>query len=140
MNAVIFVYTIVLILVCFAAAMLSISAYAVPHKRSLIPHAAFFVFDIIDICSIFGVEFLNQNIPYSAASYYEIPLPFLRIVSGTGVLASLWIMLLDILDVHDRRMQIAPVAVFVVACCAVIWGLPYGPFRQWLFTRCGRSS
>ena len=39
-------------------------------------------------------------------------------------------MLLDILDVHDRKMQIVPVAVFVLACCVVIWGLPYGPFRQ----------
>lgn len=133
MNAVIFVYTIVLILVCFAAAMLSIAAYAVSHKRSLIPQATFFVFYIIDICGIFGIEFLNQNIPFSVDTYYEIPLPFLRILSGTGVMASLWVMLLDILDVHDRRMQIVPVAVFVAACCLVIWGLPYGPFRQWLF-------
>ena len=133
MNAVVFVYTIVLILICFAAAMLSIAAYAVSHKRALIPQAAFFVFYIIDIVSIFGVEFINQNLPYAAESYYEIPLPFLRIVSGTGVLASLWIMLLDILDVHDKRMQSIPVAVYVVACCVVVWGLPYGPMRQWLF-------
>ena len=133
MNAVIFVYTIALILVCFAAAMLSISAYAVSHKRSLIPQAAFFVFYIIDICAIFGIEFLSQNIPYSAESYYEIPVPLLRIISGTGVVASLWIMLLDILDIHDRKIQVVPVAIFALGCCIVVWGLPYGPFRQWLF-------
>lgn len=133
MNAVIFAYTIVLILICFAAAMLSISAYAVSHKRSLLPQATFFIFYIVDICTIFGIEFLSQNIPYSVESYYDIPLPFLRIISGTGVLASLWIMLLDILDVHDKRMQIAPIAVFAVACCIVVWGMPYGPMRQWLF-------
>ena len=106
MHTVIFVYTIVLILVCFAAAMFSLSAYAVSHKRSLIPQAAFFVFYIIDICGIFGIEFLNQNIPFSVDTYYEIPIPLLRILSGTGVMACLWVMLLDILDVHDRRMQI----------------------------------
>ena len=133
MHTVIFVYTIVLILVCFAAAMFSLSAYAVSHKRSLIPQAAFFVFYIIDICGIFGIEFLNQNIPFSVDTYYEIPIPLLRILSGTGVMACLWVMLLDILDVHDRRMQVAPVAAFVLACCIVIWGFPYGPFRQWLF-------
>ena len=133
MNAVIFVYTIVLILVCFAAAMLSVAAYAVSHKRTLIPQASFFIFYIVDICSIFGVEFLNQNIPYALESYYDIPAPVLRIVSGTGVLASLWFMLLDILDVHDRRMRYIPVALFVIACCVVVWGLPYGPTRQWLF-------
>lgn len=133
MNAVVFVYTIVLILVCFAAAMLSVAAYAVSHKRALIPQATFFAFYIIDICGIFGIEFLNQNIPYSVESYYEIPIPLLRILSGAGVMASLWVMLLDILDVHDKRMQVVPVAVFVFACCVIIWGLPYGPFRQWLF-------
>ena len=133
MNAVIFVYTIVLILVCFAAAMLSVSAYAVSRRRSLIPQAAFFVFYIIDICGIFGIEFLSQNIPFSVDTYYAIPIPLLRILSGGGVMASLWVMLLDILDVHDRRVQVVPVAIFVLACCAVIWGLPYGPFRQWLF-------
>lgn len=133
MNAVVFVYTIALILICFAAAMLSIAAYAVSHKRALIPQAAFFIFYIIDICGIFGIEFLNQNIPFSVDTYYEIPIPLLRILSGTGVMASLWVMLLDILDVHNRKIQVVPVALFVVACCIVIWGLPYGPMRQWLF-------
>ena len=133
MNAVVFVYTIVLILICFAAAMLSIAAYAVSHKRALIPQAAFFIFYIIDICGIFGIEFLNQNIPFSVDTYYEIPIPLLRILSGTGVMASLWVMLLDILDVHNRKIQVVPVALFVVACCIVIWGPPYGPMRQWLF-------
>lgn len=132
-NAIVFVYTIVLILVCFAAAMLSIAAYTVSRKRALIPQATFFIFYIIDICGIFGVEFLNQNIPFSVDTYYEIPLPLLRILSGAGVMASLWVMLLDILDVHNKRMQVTPVAIFVVACCIVIWALPYGPFRQWLF-------
>lgn len=133
MNAAIFVYTIALILVCFAAAMFSLAAYAVSHKRALIPQATFFVFYIIDICGIFGIEFLNQNIPFSADTYYDIPIPLLRILSGAGVMASLWIMLLDILDVHNRKMQVTPVAIFVLACCVVIWGLPYSPFRQWLF-------
>lgn len=133
MNAAMFIYTILLILVSFAAAMLSLAAFAVSHKRSLIPQATFFVFYIVDICSIFGVEFMNQNIPYSPDSYYEIPVPLLRIISGVGVMASLWIMLLDVLDVHDRKTQVIPVVLFTIGCCLVVWAMPYGPFRQWLF-------
>lgn len=133
MNALIFVYTIALILICFAAAMLSFAAYSVSHKRSLLPQVAFFLFYIVDICGIFGVEYLNQNIPYAAEDYYAIPVPLLRILSGTGVIACLWLMLLDILDVHNRKMRVIPIAVFVVACVLVIVGLPYGPLRQWLF-------
>jgi DNA-binding CsgD family transcriptional regulator len=113
--------------------MFSLSAYAVSHKRSLLPQAAFFVFCIIEVTGILATEFVSQNLAFNMATYYEIPIPVLRIISGTGVIASLWVMLLDILDVYDRRMQVAPVTVFVLACCIVIWGFPYGPFRQWLF-------
>ncbi len=133
MNVVIFVYTIVLILICFAAAMLSVAAYTVSHKRTLIPQATFFAFYIVDICCIFGVEFLNQNLPFSPESYYEIPIPLLRTLSGAGVMASLWIMLLDVLDVHDKRVQALPIVAFVIACGMVVCCLPYGAFRQWLF-------
>lgn len=133
MDAAIFVYTILLILCCFAAAMLSLAAYAVSHKRSLVPQVTFFVCYIIEVTGILGIEFTKQNLVYDTGTYYEITLPVLRIATGAGVLASLWIMLLDILDVHERRMQAAPVALFVLACCAVVWGLPYGPLRQWLF-------
>ena len=133
MNAVIFVYTIVLILICFAAAMLSVAAYAVSHKRSLLPQAAFFILYIIEITSILGVEFTSQNLAFDVGTYYEITMPLLRIFVGAGILASLWSMLLDILDVHDRVHQLAPVVIYVIACAVVVWALPYGPFRQWLF-------
>ena len=133
MNAVIFVYTIILILVCFAAAMFSLSAYAVSHKRSLLPQAAFFVFCIIEVTGILATEFVSQNLAFNMATYYEIPIPVLRIISGTGVIASLWVMLLDILDVHDRKTQVTLVVLFVLACTVVVWAMPYGPIRQWLF-------
>lgn len=133
MNAIIFIYTIVLILVCFAAAMFSLAAYAVSHKRSLIPQASFFIFYIIEMIGILTVEFVSQNLPFDIGSYYEITIPVVRIFTGTGIMASLWVMLLDILDVHDRKIQTIPVVVFALACIVVVWGLPYGPMRQWLF-------
>ena len=124
MNAVIFVYTIVLILVCFAAAMLSVAAYAVSRRRALIPQTTFFVCYIVELTSILGLEFVSQNLPYSADTYYEISSPVLRIAMGAGILASLWLMLLDILDVHDRPTQVAPVAVYVVASAVVTLAMP----------------
>lgn len=133
MDVIIFVYTILLILCCFAAAMLSLAAYAVSHKRSLVPQVAFFVCYIVEVTGILGCEFTKQNLAYDASAYYEITLPVLRILTGVGILASLWIMLLDILDVHDRRVQVVPVVIFALACCVAVWGLPYGPLRQWLF-------
>lgn len=70
---------------------------------ALIPQATFFDFYIIDIFGIFGIEFLNQNIPFSADTYYDIPIPLLRILSGAGVMASLWIMLLENITLTRRQ-------------------------------------
>lgn len=133
MNAAIFVYTIALILVCFAAAMLSIAAYAVSRRRALIPQTTFFICYIVELTSILGVEFVSQNLPFSVDTYYEITSPVLRVAMGAGILASLWVMLLDILDVHDRATQVIPVAVFVIASIIVLVAMPYGPVRQWTF-------
>lgn len=133
MGAVIYAYTLVIILVCFAAAMLSIAAYAVSHRKSLLPQVAFFVFYIIEIASILGEEFVSQNVPFSPEMYYEITMPGLRVLTGAGVLYCLWLMLLDILDEHGRIITYAPVVLFIIACAVVLVGLPYGAFRQWAF-------
>ena len=133
MNAVIYAYTIVLILICFAAAMLSVAAYAVSHRKILIPQAVFFILYIVEIASILGEEFVSQNIPFSPDMYYEVTMPVLRIVTGAGILHSLWLMLLDLLNEHDPFVTYAPVGVFTVACVAVLAALPTGQLRQWLF-------
>ena len=133
MNAVIFLYTIALILVCFAAAMLSIATYAVSHKRTLIPQASFFICYIVEITSILCVEFVNQNLPTSPDTYYEITLPALRIATSSGIMTSLWIMLLDILDIHDKRVQALPVCLFALLSTLVVVAMPYGALRQWIF-------
>lgn len=133
MNALIYAYTIVLMLICFAAAMMSVAAYAVSHRKVLIPQAAFFIFYIIEIASILGEEFVSQNIPFSPDQYYEVTMPMLRIITGAGILHSLWLMLLDILDEHDSFITYAPTCLFVVGCVAVLTMLPYGQQRQWLF-------
>lgn len=113
--------------------MLSVAAYAVSRRKSLLPQAAFYLFYILEISAIFGTEFLSQNIRFSPEGYYDIPSPILRIFAGAAVLHCLWLMLLNILDVHDRRIELAPTIVFVIACAVVLVALPYGPFRQWLF-------
>lgn len=133
MNVVLFLYTIALILVCFAAAMWSLAAYAVSHRRSLIPQASFFVFYIVEITSILCVEFVNQNLPTDPSTYYEITVPVLRIVTISGIMYSLWIMLLDILNIHDKRVQGLPPVLFALLSALVVWAMPYGPLRQWLF-------
>lgn len=133
MNAFIFVYTIVLILVCFAAAMLAVATYSVSHRRACLPQVTFFGAYILELCSIFFQEWMVQNLPYSDAAYYEISSPVMRVLTGTVILHSLWIMLLDVLDARDRRLEVVPTAIFVMASVVVLVAMPVGALRQWAF-------
>lgn len=133
LNIFIFVYSVCILLLCFAAAILSFAAYLVSGRKSFIPQVTFFVFYIIELAGIFGNEWLSQNLPFSADSYYDITTPVLRIITGVGILASLWLMLLRVLDVHDRRVAVIPPVVFAVASAVAAFLMPYGPVRQFVF-------
>ncbi len=128
-----FIYTVVVILVCFAAAILSLAAFAVSRRKALIPQILFFAFYAIELLSIFGEEWTQQNIPFDPTTYYEIGIPLVRIILGAAILTSLWVMLLNLLDKRSLALSIAPTAVFVLACLAVVYLMPHGALRQWVF-------
>lgn len=132
-NIFIFVYSVCILLLCFAAAILSLAAYLVSERKSFIPQVTFFIFYIIELGGIFGNEWLSQNLTFSADSYYEISTPIMRVITGTGILASLWLMLLRVLDVHDRRTAAIPPTIFAIASILVLNLMPYGPVRQFTF-------
>ena len=88
MSAFIFVYTIALILVCFAAAMFAVATYTVSRRRACLPQVAFFGTYIVELCSIFFSEWLAQNLPYSSEAYYQISDPVVRIATGAVILHS----------------------------------------------------
>ena len=133
MNVFMFVYSVCIMLVFFAAAILSLAAYLVSERKSFVPQVTLFVFYIIELAGIFGNEWLAQNLTFSAENYYQISSPVLRIITGTGMIASLWFMMLRMLDVHDRRVAIALPALFAVACVLVLTVVPHGQVRQFVF-------
>ena len=133
MNVVMFAYTIGLILFCATAAVIACATYVVTHRRALLPQAGFFVFYILDLLSIFGYEWSSQNLPFDPTTYYEIENPVLRTLISAGILFCLWLMLLNVLDAHGRKLEIVPVVCFVVVSLLILKALPYGPLRQWLY-------
>ena len=78
MNVFMFVYSVCVMLVFFAASVFSLAAYLVSERKSFIPLVSLFVFYIIELAGIFGNEWLAQNLAFSPENYYEIPSPVLR--------------------------------------------------------------
>jgi len=133
MNVFIFIYSVCIMLVFFAAAILSLAAYLVSERKSFLPQVSLFVFYIIELAGIFGNEWLSQNISFSSEFYYEISFPVLRVITGTGILASLWLMMLRMLDIHDRSTAIIPPAIYALASILVLTVMPHGQMRQFAF-------
>ena len=128
-----FVYSVCVMLVFFAASVFSLAAYLVSERKSFLPQVTLFVFYIVELAGIFGNEWLAQNLEFSPESYYEIPSPILRIVTAAGILASLWVMMLRMLDIHDVRVAAALPVAFILASIAVLVLMPSGQLRQFVF-------
>lgn len=133
LNGFFFVYTMFILFACMAAAALSIASWYVSHKRACLPQTGFFVCYFIELGFIFLNEWLSQNTTFPIEEYYIIEVPAFRVLISGAMVACLWLMLLDILDEHDRRVQVLPVVAFVLASVAILVLMPYGKERQWAF-------
>lgn len=107
MSSLIFTYTIVVLCVCLSTASISIAAYIVSRRPKYVPQALFFVAYFVGLTQIFGGEWLLQNVgTVTAANYYEVDEPAFRILIGAVILACLWRIIFDIIDVRGPRLLV----------------------------------
>ena len=133
MSVVIFTYTIVLIMVCVTAAILSLADFFVSRKQAVLARVGFFVFYILDLVGIFGSEWMVQNVQFNPSAYYAIENPVLKTILSAGVLQCVWLMTTHVLDEHDRRVQLVPTCAYLLGCAVVLIAIPFGPLRQWAY-------
>lgn len=126
-------YTIALLIICVITATVCCSAYLVSHSKRYLPQMFGFIFYFAELSSLFAGEWAVQNISHvDVSNYYEIQTPALRILLGAAILACIWMVVFDMLDIHDPKAVAVPTAGIIVAQ-ALILMLPYGAVRQWLF-------
>lgn len=134
MNLFFFIYTLVLLFICIVTASICGAAYAVSHRKRYIPQALFFIFYFVELSSIFGAEWLVQNISHIGPhNYYAVDNPIFRTLIGAAILCCFWYVILDIVDVHTPRVIVAPTCIFIACCTLILMAMPYGALRQWLF-------
>ncbi len=134
MSLFFFVYTIALLLVCMVTASICLAAYLVSHRVRYIPQGLFFVFYFLELASIFGSEWMAQNVgSIDASNYYAVDNPMLRIALGTFILVSFWVVVLEMIDVTRPLYAFGAGAAFALAQGLVLTLGSYGPGTQWLF-------
>lgn len=134
LSSLIFTYTIVVLCVCLSTASISIAAYIVSRRLKYIPQALFFVAYFIELTQIFGGEWLLQNVgTVTPSNYYAVDEPVFRILIGAVILACLWQIVFDIIDVREPHLIVFQTVTLCLAQAIILALLPYGPMRQWLF-------
>ena len=133
MNTLMFFYTLAILVVCIVTAVLSLAAYASSRRRIFIYGCGVFVCYAVEMTEIFFFEYTLQNQSFPASEYYAVTMPVLRTLVATVSQGFIWLIAMDILDKHSKRLFAIPVGVFFVAEVLVLALMPVGPLRQWLY-------
>lgn len=133
MNTIFFFYTLALLLVCIATAMLGLSAWASTRRRLFLYASGVFACYAIETTEIFFFEYISQNKPFPLTDYYEINTPLVRTAVACALQGFIWLMALTMLDKHSKRMFFWPVATFAIANVVVLTAMPSGPWQQWVY-------
>lgn len=133
MNTVFFFYTLALLAVCIVCAVLSGAAWVSTRRRVFVYTLGVFSCYAVEMTEIFFYEYIAQNQPFPISEYYEIGMPLMRTLVAAGLQACIWLIILDALDKHSKRLFAIPVAAFLLANLVVLVGMPVGPWRQWVY-------
>ncbi|WP_080802378.1 helix-turn-helix transcriptional regulator [Arabiibacter massiliensis] len=126
-------YTILVMLACIVAGAVSLSAYFVSRKRSLLYMVAFFFFYFLDIALIFQNEYLGQNTDFPLDAFYAIDQPGLRIFFALGTIEAMWLVTCEFFDEKRLAMRLAPAVAFVALSVSIVAFMPEGQYKQFLF-------
>ena len=133
MEIAFYFYTILVMLVCIVAGAVSLSAYFVSRKRSLLYMVAFFFFYFLDIALIFQNEYVGQNTDFPIEAFYSIDQPALRIFFALGIIEAMWLVACDFLDERRLALRIVPAVAFVALSAGVVLLMPEGQYKQFTF-------
>lgn len=133
MEIAFYLYTIAVMLICIAAGTLSIAAYFVCRRTVFLSAMTLFLFYFFDLAFIFQYEYFGQNLTYAVESFYAIENPALKIFFSLGMLQSLWMIICEYLDKHNKVLIAAPGIAFIIISTVPLIALPESNLQQWLF-------
>lgn len=133
MNTLMFFYTLAILVICIVTAVLSLAAYASSRRRFFIYGSGVFICYAIEMTEIFFFEYTLQNQSFPASDYYSITMPVMRTLVATASQAFIWLIAMDLLDKHSKKLFAIPVLTFLLCESLIIVAVPSGPMHQWLY-------
>lgn len=133
MHTVLFYYTLTILLICVLAAATSLSAFFVSHRRTFVYAFLCFLFYFFDVALVFQSDFISQNLTYRASSFWSIGNPYLSILTGTGTLLFLWLVVCNYLNERRAVVLFAPAVVYAVLSATILLTVEDARWHEFLF-------
>lgn len=137
MESVLFLYTITVMLLCAAAAALSLAACTVSRNALYAALAVLFLAYFFDLSLIFQGEYLHHGTLANLSDYYAISDPVIKTVLFGCVLGAILYITIAFVDGKPAANQwtriVVPVLGYFLACFLVYSLVADAPLRQWLF-------
>ncbi len=128
-----FYFTCVVLLVSVGSFSLCLSTFIVTRRKTYGLAAVAFLSYFFDVLMVFQDYYLFGGSFHEIADAYYVGQPFGLLVTGLGVLASIWLIVCVSLDIRHPAWLIGPCVAFCLASAAV-WGLlPSGNVRLFAF-------
>lgn len=133
MNSLFFFYTIAMLVLCIVTAVFSFAAWASTRRRLFFYSAGAFICYAVELTEIFFFEYLYQSRPFPMEEYYAISMPVMRTTVSIILNAFVWMLILNVLDKHSKRLLVWPIVALAVANAFVLFAMPESPLRQWMY-------
>ena len=132
-TTIFYVLTMAALAAYWGTACVSGFAFASSGRRIYLVIAALFVVYSIETCELFFNEFTLQGTVMNTREYYQIAFPVARtlvaaLAQGCIQTAAMWLT-----DRDNLKSVVAWGVVFFLVSMGIVWFMPYGPVRQYLY-------
>lgn len=133
MEITFYFYTILIILLCIAAATCSTCSYLLTRNYLYIPLIGLFVFYFIDLIFIFQNEYFVRGDLLTEEMFYGINFPLIKLFLSAATLECMWTAVCIYIDEKRPPFRFGPVVLFLIVGIGIIYFMPEGKWRQWCF-------
>lgn len=133
MELALFYFTCVVLLVSVGSFSLCLSTFIVTRRKTYGLAAVAFFSYFFDVLMVFQDYYLFSGSFYEMADAYYMGQPVGLLVTGLGVLASIWLIVCSTFDIRHQVWLIGPCVAFCLISAAVWGALPPGNIRLFAF-------
>ena len=121
MTLVLFYFTLLVLLLSIFASALCFSSFLVTRRRAMLFACASFLFYFLDVALVLQDDFTRYAVGQPALTpEYEMLRLAASVITATGALAPLWLIVCEYTEVKNDLLRFAPSVVFAVASLLVI--------------------